>query len=146
MKEHKIVRQSSSISQKHGGTVKADEFSAWTLILNNKENQEEFLFLTRTQARRQALILSLITLVIGVLTLLMCFVVEEEENIMFALQIGMLVVSPSLATTILVLMAKRKLWLVELTNIVFAMVFGIVCLAINALKITGELNDMQRQQ
>ena len=102
--------------------------------------------MTRTQARRQALILSIITLAIGVLTLLMCFVVEEEENKMFALQIGMLVVSPSLATTILLLMAKRKLWLVELTNLVFAMVFGIVCLAINALEITGELNDMQRQQ
>ena len=45
--EHKIVSQSSSVSHKHGNTVKADDFSACTLILKNKENQEEFLFFTR---------------------------------------------------------------------------------------------------
>ena len=88
----------------------------------------------------------LVVLVLGVLTLLASFVAKEEQSKKVYLQIGMLTISPSLVSTILLLMAKRKIWLVELTNLVFFLVAGMVCLLINGFKVTGELNDLQRQQ
>ena len=59
----------------------------------------------------------------------------------------MLTISPSLVSLILLLIAKRKIWLVELTNLVFFLVAGIVSLLINGLKVTGDdVSDLQRQQ
>ena len=73
----------------------------------------------------------LVVLVLGVLTLLANFVAKEEQSKKVYLQIGMLTISPSLVSTILLLMAKRKIWMVELTNLVFFLVAGMVCLLIN---------------
>ena len=89
----------------------------------------------------------LVILVLGVLTLLASFVAKEEQSKKVYLQIGMLTISPSLVSTILLLIAKRKIWLVELTNLVFFLVAGIVSLLINGLKVTGDdVSDLQRQQ
>ena len=49
-------------------------------------------------------------------------------------------------SVILLCLAKRKLWLVELVTTTYLCLFGLALLAIHFLKVTGDVSDMQRQQ
>ena len=58
----------------------------------------------------------------------------------------MIIVFPSLSSTIILLLAKKKIWLVELTNLTFYGFVGAALFMINGLKVTGEMTDNMRQQ
>ena len=58
--------------------------------------------------------------------------------------IGLQVAAPSLVALFLLILSYKKLWLVELVNLAFMVVFGLANIAINKLKITGDVTDLQR--